>query len=141
MAESASTRSRDPLLIVLAVLMGLLALSNFAKPLGQTMQPESDAGFVFLGHRLHGLANAIMGPLFGLLLATYAYGVWTRRRWVVPLAIAYAGYVVLNLVLFARTAPEAQATGTAFMVGYSLVAIGVSAGGALYLYRNRHRLS
>jgi hypothetical protein len=137
MAESASTRSRDPLLIVLAVLMGLLALSNFAKPLGQAMQPESDAGFVFLGHRLHGVANAI----FGLLLATYAYGVWTRRRWVVPLAIAYAGYVVLNLVLFAATAPEAQATGTAFMVGYSLVAIGVSAGGALYLYRNRHRLS
>ena len=76
MAESASTRSRDPLLIVLAVLMGLLALSNFAKPLGQTMQPESDAGFVFLGHRLHGLANAIMGPLFGLLLAPTptAYG-------------------------------------------------------------------
>ena len=141
MAEAASTRSRDPWLTVLAVLMGLLAISNFAKPLGQAMQPEGDAGFVFLGHRLHGLANAIMGPLFGLLLATYAYGVSTRRRWVVPLAIAYAGYVVLNLVLFAMTAPEAQATGLGFTVPYTAVAIGVSAGGALYLYRNRHRLS
>ncbi len=136
-----STRSRDPWLIVLAVLMGVLAISNFLKPLGQTMRPESDAGFVFLGHRLHGLANAIMGPLFGLLLATYAYGVWTRRRWVVPLSTAYAGYVVLNLVLFATTAPEAQVPGLAFMAGYTAVAIGVSAGGALYLYRNRHRLS
>ena len=136
-----STRSRDPWLIMLAVLMGLLAISNFAKPLGQTMQPESDAGFVFFGHRLYGVANAIMGPLFGLLLATYAYGAWTRRRWVVPLAIAYAGYVVLNLVLFAMTAPEAQATGLGFMVAYSAVAIGVSAGGALYLYRHRQRLS
>jgi hypothetical protein len=136
-----STRSRDPWLTVLAVLMGLLSISNFSKPLGQAMQPESDAGFVFLGHRLYGLANTIMGPLFGLLLAIYAYGVWTRRRWVVPLAIAYAGYVVLNLVLFATTAPEAQATGLGFMAAYTAVAIGVSAGGALYVYRNRHRLS
>ena len=44
-----TTRTRDPLLTVLAVLMGLLAVSNFMKPLAQTMQPESDAGFVFLG--------------------------------------------------------------------------------------------
>jgi hypothetical protein len=141
MAEAASTRSRDPWLTVLAVLMGLLAVSNFMKPIGQAMQPESDAGFVFLGHRLHGMANAIMGPLFGLLLATYAYGAWTRRRWVVSLAIAYAAYVILNLILFAMTAPAAQATGLGFMVAYSAVAIGVSAGGALYLYRNRDRLS
>jgi len=135
-----SKRSRDPLLTVLAILMGLLSLSNFSKPLGQAMKPESDAGFVFLGHRLHGVANAIMGPLFGLLLAIYAYGVWTRRRWVVPLSIAYAAYVVVNLVLFATTAPQEQASGLGFMVAYTAVAIGVSAGGALYLYRNRHLL-
>lgn len=81
-----------------------------------------------------------MGPLFGIVLATYAYGVWNRRRWVVPLAIAYAAYVVLNLVLFATTAPPAQVPGIAFMAAYAAVAIGVSAGGALYLYRNRQRL-
>jgi hypothetical protein len=136
-----TTRTRDPLLTVLAVLMGLLAVSNFMKPLAQTMQPESDAGFVFLGHRLHGLANAVMGPLFGLLLATYAYGAWTRRRWVVPLSIGYAGYVVLNLVLFSLAAPPAPAPSLGFMAGYIAVAVGVSAGGAVYLYRNRHRLA
>ena len=135
-----TTRTRDPLLTVLAVLMGLLAVSNFMKPLAQTMQPESDAGFVFLGHRLHGLANAVMGPLFGLLLATYAYGAWTRRRWVVPLSIGYAGYVVLNLVLFSLAAPPAQVPSLGFMAAYIAVAVGVSAGGAVYLYRNRHRL-
>ena len=135
-----TTRTRDPLLTVLAVLMGLLAVSNFMKPLAQTMQPESDAGFVFLGHRLHGLANAVMGPLFGLLLAMYAYGAWTRRRWVVPLSIGYAGYVVLNLVLFSLAAPPAQAPSLGFMAAYIAVAVGVSAGGAVYLYRNRHRL-
>src|SRR5262245_51084318 len=122
-----SDRSRNPVLTVLAVLMGLLALSNFAKPLGQAMQPESDAGFVFLGHRLHGVANAIMGPLFGLVLATYAYGAWTRKRWVVPLAAAYAVYVVVNLLLFVASAPPAEHQSIAFMVAYTAVAIGVSA--------------
>ena len=133
-------RSRGPVLTTLAVLMGLLALSNFSKPLGQAMQPESDAGFVFFGHRLHGAANAVAGPLFGVLLAAYAYGAWTRRSWVVPLAAAYAAYVVANLTLFVTTAPPAQNQSLAFMVGYTAVAIGVSAGGAWYLYRNRHRL-
>ena len=133
-------RSRGPVLTTLAILMGLLALSNFSKPLGQAMQPESDAGFVFLGHRLHGAANAVMGPLFGVLLAAYAYGAWTRRSWVVPLAAAYAAYVVANLILFVTTAPPAQNQSLAFMVAYTAVAIGVSAGGAWYLYRNRHRL-
>ena len=133
-------RSRGPVLTTLAVLMGLLALSNFSKPLGQAMQPESDAGFVFLGHRLHGAANAVMGPLFGVLLAAYAYGAWTRRSWGVPLAAAYAAYVVVNLVLFVMSAPPAQNQSLAFMAAYTAVAIGVSAGGAWYLYRNRHRL-
>lgn len=133
-------RSRGAALTTLAILMGVLALSNFSKPLGQVMQPEGDAGFVFLGQRLHGVANAIAGPLFGLVLAAYAYGVWTRRRWVVPLAVAYAAYVVVNLVLFATTAPPAQIPSLAFMAAYTTVAIGVSAGGALYLYRNRQRL-
>jgi hypothetical protein len=136
-----TTRTRDPLLTVLAVLMGLLALSNFMKPLAQTMQPESDAGFVFFGHRLQGPANAVMGPLFGLVLAAYAYGVWTRRRWVVPLSIAYAAYVVVNLMLFSMTAPPAPVPSLGFMAAYTGVAIGVSAGGAVYLYRNRGRLA
>ena len=136
----ADERSRGPVLTALAILMALLALSNLSKPLGQAMQPESDAGFVFLGQRLYGLANTIMGPLFGVVLAIYAYGVWTRRRWVVPLAVAYAGYVVLNLALFATSAPPAQVPGLAFMAAYTAVAVGVSAGGALYLYRNRERL-
>ena len=133
-------RSRDPILTGLAILMGLLAVSNLSKPLGQMMQPESDAGFVFFGQRLHGVANAIMGPLFGVLLAVYAYGVWTRRSWVLPLAVGYAAYVLVNLVLFVMSAPPGQTGSPAFMATYAAVAIGVSAGGALYLSRNRHRL-
>jgi hypothetical protein len=43
-----------------------------------------------MGHRLRGTANGVVGPAFGLLLGAYAYGVWTMKRWVVPLAGADA---------------------------------------------------
>jgi uncharacterized membrane protein (DUF2068 family) len=87
------------------------------------------------------MANAIIGPLFGVLLAVYAYGVWTLKRWVVPLAAAYAVYVVINLVVFSLNPPPGSQTGAVFMLAYALVAIAVSTGGALYLHRNRHRFS
>jgi hypothetical protein len=136
--EGTAARSRGKVLTTLAVLMGLLAISNFLKPIGQTMQPESSAGFVFFGQRLQGFANAVMGPLFGLLLLAYAYGVWNRRRWVVPLAVAYAAYVIVNLVLFKP--PPGEEAGLGFMIAYAAVAIGVSSGGAIYLLRHRDAL-
>lgn len=121
--------------------MGLLAISNFSKPLTQALAVDETAGFVFFGTRLYGIANAVMGPVFGVLLAAYAYGVWTLRSWVVPLAVAYAIYVPVNLVLFARQAPPDETGSAAFMILYTIVAIGVSGGGALYLVLNRHRLA
>lgn len=130
-------RVRGAVLTTLAILMGLLAISNFSKPLQQAS--NGTAGFVFLGQRLTGMANAIVGPLFGVLLAAYAYGVWTMRRWVVPLAFGYALYVIANLILFSRTLPPEQ-RGTAFGLIYLVIAIGVSSGGALYLYANRRLL-
>ncbi len=137
--QADTTKARDPLMTALAIAMGLMALSNFWKPVAQTMAPESNAGFVFFGHRLHGAANAIVGPMFGALLAAYAYGVWTRRQWVVPIACAYAAYVVVNLALFMTVNPEAPPV--VFMLMYAAVAIGVSAGGAYYLLQNRGRLT
>ena len=121
--------------------MGLLALSNFMKPITQALAPDGNAGFVFFGHRLHGLANALVGPLFGLLLGSYAYGVWTMRSWVVSLAGAYALYVLANLFLFSLSPPPGSDAPLIGPVLYALVAIGVSSGGAYYLYRNRDRLS
>ncbi len=131
---------RDRWLTLLAIVMGLLALSNFSKPLTQHLDPTSSAGFVFFGTRLHGAANAVLGPLFGLLLAAYAYGVWTMRRWVVPLACAYAAYVVANLILYRLVAPAAEQPPLAGMLAYAAGAIGVSGAGALYLLRHRDRL-
>ena len=131
--------SRGAVLTTLAVLMGLIAVSNFMKPVAQAMSAPATVGFMFFGHRLHGLSNAVVGPLFGVLLATYAYGAWNRRRWVAPLAVGYAIYVILNLILFTMNLPAGENYGLAFGVIYSAVAIGVS-GGAIYLVRNRHLL-
>jgi hypothetical protein len=142
---------RGGALTTLAVLMGLLAISNIVKPVAQTLHPNGfgfrlepvgdfhfSPGFVFCGQRLHGLANAIMSPLFGLLLAAYAYGAWKKKRWVLPLAVVYAGYVVLNLVLFSLNPPPGPPPPP--LLPYAVVAIGVSSGGALYLYRHRAEL-
>src|SRR5262249_27098311 len=82
--------SRDRVLTTLAVLMGIMAISNLWKPIAQALSPDSSAGFVFFGNRLHGVANAIVGPLFGGVLGAYAYGVWTMQRWVMRIALAYA---------------------------------------------------
>ena len=133
-------RSRGRFLTVLAVLMGVMAVSNFWKPIAQRMAPESTAGFVFLGTRLHGAANAVMGPLFGVILAAYAYGAWTRRRWVVPLAVAYALYVIANLLLYIAHTPADQLPPMLGMTLYAVVAIGVSGAGALYLWSRRETL-
>ncbi len=122
---------------IFAVLFGLLAVSNFLKPL----QLSGHVGFVLFGHRLTGLANAIAGPLFGLFLAIYSSAILRLRSYALPMGIAYAGYVIVNLVLFQFYMPADAETSLVFAVGYSVVAIGVSSGAALLLYRNRHALT
>lgn len=129
---------RDGMLTGLAVAMGLMAVSNFWKPVAQHLSPQSNVGFVFLGTRLHGFANLVVGPVFGALLASYAYGVWTMRQWVLPIACGYAAYVIVNLALFMTLDP--QAPSPLLMLPYAVVAIGISSGGAYYLLRNRERL-
>ena len=133
------TDRRDRVLATLAVLMGILAFSNLMKPIGQALRPESSTGFVFFGTRLHGLANAVVGPLFGIFLAVYAWAAWNRRRIALPMGLVYAVYVPVNMILFARHPPP-NSGGPLFAAVYALVAIGVSGGGALYLRAHRDTL-
>lgn len=129
--------SRGAVLTVCAVLFALLALSNFSKPFH--MSPN--VGFVFLGAKTHGVANAILGPAFGLLLIFYAFGIWRMRRWALPIGFAYAAYVIVNLSLYCiRNAGSPGMPPPAAMFGYIVAAVGVSAGSALLLYRRRDLL-
>jgi hypothetical protein len=139
MAIDAPAR-RDSFLTALAIVMGLLAISNLWKPVAQGVFHDEHTGFILFGTRLHGVPNAIFAPLFGVALAAYAYGVWTLRRWVAPLAVAYATYVVVNLVCFMIVEPAEAQPPLAGMLAYAAVAIGVSAGGAYHLWRLRESL-
>lgn len=129
---------RGTALTVFAVLFAILSVSNLLKP----FQLGGDqTGFVFLGYRLDAFGSAILGPLFGLFLITYAYGIWNLRRWAVPLSHFYATWVVLNLILFSFVTESPSTPGkVAFGIVYSIVAIGVSGGAALILTRRKNEL-
>jgi hypothetical protein len=124
---------------IFTVLFSLLAVSNLLKPfrLG-----SDETGFVLLGERLSGMANAIVGPLFGLFLALYAFAIWKRKRFAIPLGHAYATYVILNLILFQVKNVTPPGIGyVIFGIIYSLIAVGVSLGAAVFLTKNKMLLS
>jgi hypothetical protein len=129
--------SRGPVLTTIAVLFAMLAVSNFSKP----FHLSPNVGFVFFGGKTHGMANAVLGPAFGLILVVYAIGIWRMRRWVLPIAYAYAAYVILNLSLYTiRNAASPGQPPRAFMLGYIVTAIGISAASAIILHRRRSQL-
>src|ERR1051326_2304896 len=104
-----SKADRGSALTVFAVLFLVLAISNFLKPL----QIGGDhTGFVFLGRRLSGTANAVVGPLFGVYLLVYAIGIWRRRRFALTMGALYAAYVVVNLILFNSQCRAGRGSGT-----------------------------
>jgi hypothetical protein len=133
-----ANNSRGWLLTTFAVLFTVLAISNLSKP----FHLDPNAGFVFFGMKTHGLANAILGPAFGLILILYSVGIWRMRRWVMPIAVAYALYVIVNLLLFGvRNSGSSNQSSPGFMLIYIAIAVGVSSGSAILLYRRRSQLA
>jgi hypothetical protein len=126
---------RGPVLTVFAGLFALLAISNVLKPLS-----GGRAGFVFFGTKTAGVTNAVLGPGFGLFLLIYAIGIWRQKRWAVPMAWAYAAYVLINLVLFTIKTPQKWQS-PIFGLAYVAIALGVSWGSAILLTRRRLRLT
>ena len=129
-------KERGTLLTVFAVLFGILAISNFLKPL----ELDENTAFVFLGKRTTGTANMVLGPLFGLYLAVYACGIWKMKRFAMMMGHAYATYVFLNLALWPMRAPEGADTGVFFAV-YAVVALGVAATSAVILTQRKAELT
>ena len=127
-------RSRGTVLTIFAILFGLLALSNFSKPFlhGGT--------FVFLGTKMTGGANFVFSWLFGILLAAYAYGIWTMRKFALPIAYFFFPWVVLNTILFAMKNPSG---GQKPLVGLLILAVGlgVPLASLTILHRRRAELS
>jgi hypothetical protein len=129
-------KSRGATLTILAILLALMAVSDFGKPFSH----NPGVGFVFFGARLAGTANMIVAPIFGIVLAVYVYGILAMRRFALPIGIFYAAYVIVNMPLFIlryHGTPVMQEHSLAYLVPYPFVAIGVSSGAAWMLYRRK----
>ena len=125
---------------MITVLFLLLALSDFTKAL-QFANDPAVGGLVILGHKFRGVAhNLVLGPLFGIVLLLYAYGIWNMRAWVLPLSIVYAFYVPANLVLF-WSLHQLPPPKVGFIVMYLFLSLSGSIGTAIYLAYHRERLS
>ena len=131
-------KNRGALLTIFAIGLALMAVSNFTKPF--KMSPN--VGFVFFGTKLTGLGNTIIAPLFGIMLAVLAYGIWTMRSFALPIAYLYATYVIINTLMFTLRkwgTPEMPPLG--FWMLYIAVGVGVSLGAAIILTQRKAELA
>ncbi len=134
-----SDTSRGVFLTIMAVLLIVLATSDFTKALQYTNNPAV-GGLVVFGHKFEGVGNnLVLGPLFGIVLLIYAFGIWRLRAWVLPLSIVYAFYVPYNLVLFWFIHVSGPRS-IRFIVMYLAIALTGSVGTAIYLAYHRERL-
>ena len=130
---------RSGVLTILAILFAILAATDILKPFhleGPT------TGLVFFGKRLSGSADAILGPILGIILLIYAAGIWLMRRYAPYLGYAYAIYVTVNLALFSvRNPPPASRGEMVFGLFYIIFALAFSWGTAVLLSRHKGELT
>jgi hypothetical protein len=129
---------RGATLTVFSLLFALVAIEDLLKPFhleGPT------TGFVFFGTRTHGIANTILGPLFGILLLVYAISILRMRKYALPLAFIYAIYVVLNIVLYSVNPPPGEQGSPVFLVAFLVLAIAIPWAAAITLWRRRADLA
>lgn len=135
-----ANQPRGVTLTILAVMLALMVLSNF----GKMFSHHQGVGFVLFGTRLSGVANTIVAPIFGVILALYVYGIFAMRKFALPIGIAYAAYVIVNMLLFIMKyhgTAVMQEHSWAYLVPYPFVAIGVSSGAAILIYLRRTDLT
>jgi len=139
MAETMAESRRGSVLTTLAVLFGILGITDILKPFHLE---GATTGLVFFGQRLSGAADAILGPALGIILLYYAAGIWRMRRYALYLGYAYAIYVTINLVLFsARNPPPASRGEMIFGLVYIVLALASSWGTAMLLSRQKENLT
>src|SRR5262245_33487483 len=101
----------------IAIVIGLRALMNLGKPF-------SAGGLVFFGKLLSGIPNLVLAPALGIYMLLLAYGMWTLRRFALPMSVVYAVFVILNILLFPafQTIPGGWSWG-AYMATFGLLGI------------------
>ncbi len=138
--ESPDVRKRPIFPTLMALLFSILALSNATKVF-QASEANPVGGFVFFGVRFRDTAPILLLALpFAALLATYARGLWTQKKWVAWISVPYAFYVPTNLTLFWFYQPADKLPPMAFIYGYLFLALGGAIGTALWVMRHFEEL-
>jgi hypothetical protein len=126
-------KSRGVSLTIFAILFAFVAITDFLKPFH--LFPND--GFVFLGTKLTGAANAVMGPLFGIVILVGAYGIWAMRKFALPIAYLFVISVMLNMLLYTVKSGASRPLPIANVI----VGIGVPLALAIILHRRRADLT
>jgi hypothetical protein len=126
-------KSRGAALTIFAVLFALVATSDFLKPFH--LFPND--GFVLLGTKLTGIANAAVAPLFGIVIMVCAYGIWAMSKFALPIAYIFVLCVTLNMVLYTMKNGSTRPLPIVNVV----VGIGVPLALAIILHRRRADLT
>jgi hypothetical protein len=134
-----ATPRRGAALTILAILFAILALSDVLKPFHLE---GSTTGLVFFGKRLSGAPDALIAPLMGVFLLTYAWGIWRMRHYAMYLAYIYAVYVSINLALYLmRNPPAHSGRELYFGIAYMVFALAFTWGTAILLRRRAAELA
>jgi hypothetical protein len=116
---------------VIAVLVALRSLTNLFKPFG------TGSGLVFLGTLLTGSSMYVLAPLLGLYMLIWAYGLWGARPFALPMGIAYAALVAINILRFPFAEGLPSGVTVPMYAVYGLVAVGIPVVAVWLLARRR----
>jgi hypothetical protein len=123
----------------LAALIALRAVTNLVKPLG--FNPfGARTGLVFFGTLLSGTPNLVLSPLMGLYMLAYACGMWQERRFALPMGIAYAIFVPVNMALFLAVEGLPSNITPAAYAGFVTIGTGLTTLAVVLLWRRRDHL-
>jgi hypothetical protein len=120
--------------LIMALLIALRALTNIFKPFG------AGSGLVFFGKLLGGAATAILAPMLGVYMLIYAYGMYDKRQYALPMGILYTLFVVFNVVLFPVFEPLPGGWGLGAYSLFGFLAIGGAAFAVWLLWAQRDEL-
>jgi hypothetical protein len=107
------------LLRICAVLIALRALTNLLKPW------STGTGLVFFGKLLSGTPNLVLAPAVGIYMLVLAWALWRPRPLARPMALAYTGYVAINLALFPVLQDIPESFGPLLYLIYAIGALGI----------------
>ena len=87
--------------------------------------PESTAVEIWFGIEVRGAPALWTAPLHWAIFALGAWGFWTRRPWIVPLAAGYLFYAAFSHLVWSEASPRGRGWPIGLIQAIAISAIGV----------------